>query len=80
LELRLGIEGKLIRFYQEDTQEKLLIPDELVEALKQATQARLIAEEQAQQERQQRELAQQQLAEIEAVLDRYRKRFGELPK
>ena len=80
------MEGKLIGFYREDNGEKLLIPDKLVEALEQETQARLLAEEQAEQERQraeqerqQRELAQQQLAEMEAMLTRYRERFGELP-
>jgi hypothetical protein len=94
LQLRLAIDGKLIGFYREDTGEKLLIPDELVEALHQENQARLLAEEHAEQERQraeqerqraeqehqQRELAQQQLAEMEAMLDRYRERFGELPE
>lgn len=94
LQLRLAIEGKLIGFYREDTGEKLLIPDELVDALKQETQARVLAEERAEQERQraeqehqraeqerqQRELAQQQLADMEAMLVRYRERFGELPE
>lgn len=80
LQLRLAIEGKLIGFYREDTGEKLLIPDELVDALKQETQARVLAEERAEQERQQRELAQQQLAEMEAMLARYREHFGELPE
>jgi hypothetical protein len=94
LKLRLAIEEKLISFYREDTGEKLLIPDELKEALKQETQARQLAEEQAEQERQraeqeyqraeqerqQRELTQQQLAEMEIILDRYRERFGELPE
>lgn len=80
LQLRLAVEEKVIGFYREDTGEKLLIPDELVAALNQETQARLFAEAQAEQERQQRELAQQQLAEMEAMLDRYRERFGELPE
>ncbi|AFZ18976.1 Uma2 family endonuclease [Allocoleopsis franciscana] len=87
LKLRLAVEGKLIGFYREDTGEKLLIPDELVAALNQETQARLLAQTQAEQERQraeqerqQRELAQQQLAEMEAMLARYRERFGELPE
>ncbi|MEH2119760.1 Uma2 family endonuclease [Nostoc sp.] len=35
LQLRLQIEGQLIGFYREDTGEKLLIPEELAEALKQ---------------------------------------------
>jgi Uma2 family endonuclease len=47
LQLRLAIEGKLIGFYREDTGEKLLVPDELAEALKQETQARQQAEERA---------------------------------
>jgi len=87
LQLRLAIEEKLIVFYREDTGEKLLIPDELGEALKQETQARQLAEEQAEQERQraeqerqQRELTQQQLAETQVMLDRYRERFGDLPE
>jgi hypothetical protein len=101
MQLRLAVEGKLIGFYREDTGEKLLIPDELVQALQQESQARLLAEEQAEQEhqraeqerqraeqehqraeqeRQQRELAQQQMAEMEALLSRYRERFGELPE
>ena len=49
LQLRLAIEGKLIGFYREDSGEKLLIPDELAQALQ-------LAEERAEQ-------AQQQLAQ-----------------
>jgi Uma2 family endonuclease len=49
LKLRLAVEGSLIGFYREDTGEKLLIPDELVEALRQerlrTEQERLRAEE-----------------------------------
>lgn len=37
-------------------------------------------EEAAEQERQQKEQAQQQLAEMAALLARYRDRFGELPE
>ncbi|MGC1396669.1 MAG: Uma2 family endonuclease [Coleofasciculaceae cyanobacterium] len=66
LQLRLAIEGKLIGFYREDTGEKLLIPDELVQALQQA-------EERAEQ-------AQQQLTEMQATLARYREQFGDLPE
>ncbi|WP_372743771.1 hypothetical protein [Nostoc sp. C052] len=40
LQLRLQIEGQLIGFYREDTGEKLLIPEEFVEALKQERLAR----------------------------------------
>lgn len=66
LQLRLVVEGKLIGFYREDNGEKLLIPDELVQALQ-------LAEERAEQ-------AQQQLAEMEATLARYRQQFGDLPE
>jgi Uma2 family endonuclease len=86
LQLRLAVEGKLLGFYREDTGEKLLIADELMQALKQETQRRQHAEEQAEQERQraeqerqQREFAQQQLAGMENLLARYRDRFGNLP-
>ncbi len=79
LKLRLAVEGNLLGFYREDTGEKLLIPDELAEALREETQARKLAEEVANRERQQRELAQQQMGEMEIMLARYRERFGELP-
>jgi hypothetical protein len=46
LQLRLQIEGQLIDFYREDTGEKLLIPEELAEALKQERLAREQAESQ----------------------------------
>jgi Uma2 family endonuclease len=73
LQLRLVVEGKLIGFYREDTGEKLLIPDELSQALQQESQARQLAEERAEQ-------TQQQLAEMEATLARYREQFGDLPE
>lgn len=66
LQLRLAVEGELIGFYREDTGEKLLIPDELVEALQAEVKARHQAEERAEQ--------------AEALLARYRERFGELPE
>lgn len=66
LQLRLEIEGKLIGFYREDTGEKLLIPEELTVALQQETLARQQAEERAE--------------ELESMLTRYRKHFGELPE
>jgi Uma2 family endonuclease len=49
LKLRLQAEGRLINFYREDTGEKLLIPGELAQALRQEVIARQQAEEQAQQ-------------------------------
>ncbi|MEA5627591.1 Uma2 family endonuclease [Nostoc sp. UHCC 0251] len=46
LQLRLQVEGQLIGFYREDTGEKLLIPEELAEALKQERLAREQAQSQ----------------------------------
>ncbi|MEH2382430.1 MAG: Uma2 family endonuclease [Nostoc sp.] len=55
LQLRLVVEGRLIGFYREDTGEKLLIPNELAEALGQEVLARQQAEELVEQERQRAE-------------------------
>lgn len=71
LQLRLAVEDKLIGFYREDTGEKLLIPDELLAQIQQETLARQEAEKRAEAERQRAE-------ELEAMLARYRERFGEL--
>nr|MDZ8036568.1 Uma2 family endonuclease [Nostoc sp. CreGUA01] len=64
LQLRLAIEGKIIAFYREDTGEKLLIADELIEALRQEVLARQQAEERAEAERQRAE-TERQRAETE---------------
>ena len=64
LQLRLAIEDELIGFYREDTGDKLLIPDELATKLSQETQARQEAENRAN--------------EAEALLARYKERFGDL--
>ncbi|MGF1675918.1 MAG: Uma2 family endonuclease [Rivularia sp. (in: cyanobacteria)] len=64
LQLRLVIEDQLIGFYREDTGDKLLIPDELATKLSQETQARQEAENRAN--------------EAEALLARYKERFGDL--
>ncbi|MGD1698909.1 hypothetical protein [Dapis sp. BLCC M229] len=53
--------------------QKLLIPDELREALNQEIVARQEAEKRAEAERQRAE-------ELESLLSRYRDRFGELPE
>lgn len=66
LQLRLAAEGKLIAFYRLDTGEKLLLPEELSDALRQETMSRQEAEARAE--------------ELEAQLERYRERFGELPE
>jgi Uma2 family endonuclease len=73
LQLRLAVEGELIGFYREDTGEKLLIPDELVEALQAEVQARQQAEDRAEQ-------AEARAKQMEDLLARYRERFGELPE
>lgn len=72
LQLRLVIEGELIGFYREDTGEKLLIPDELAQALAQETTARQDAEAKL-------EETQQRLANTETLLQQYREQFGDLP-
>ncbi len=64
LQLRLAIEGKIIAFYREDTGEKLLIADELIEALRQEVLAKQQAEERAETERQRAE-TERQRAETE---------------
>ena len=79
LQLRLAVEGKLIGFYRLDNEQKLLVNDELVEALREETLKRLEAERQAEQERQRAEAERQRVAELESLLTRYRDRFGELP-
>jgi Uma2 family endonuclease len=72
LQLRLVIEGELIGFYREDTGEKLLIPDELAQALAQETTARQDAEAKL-------EETQQILADTQNLLQQYREQFGDLP-
>jgi Uma2 family endonuclease len=87
LQLRLEVEDKLIGFYRLDTGEKLLIPDELAEALKQESRARQQAEakleeerQRAEEERQRAEEERQRAENLEALLLRYREQFGELPE
>lgn len=61
LQLRLQVEGELIGFYREDTGDKLLIPDELAAALRQAEERSRQAEERSRQ-------AEQQVEELKARL------------
>lgn len=49
LKLRLQVEEHLLRFYREDTGERLLIPDELAQGLRQAEERARQAEDRAQQ-------------------------------
>ncbi|MBD0261351.1 MAG: Uma2 family endonuclease [Tolypothrix sp. T3-bin4] len=68
LQLRLQAEGRLINFYREDTGEKLLIPGELAQALRDEVVARQQAEELAEQERQRAEQAQAEVEQLKAKL------------
>ncbi|MEC4887945.1 MAG: Uma2 family endonuclease [Scytonema sp. PMC 1070.18] len=68
LQLRLQQEGRLIGFYREDTGEKLLIPDELAQSLRQEVLARQQAEERAEQERQRAEQAETQVKQLKERL------------
>ncbi|NJM73556.1 MAG: Uma2 family endonuclease [Scytonema sp. RU_4_4] len=78
LQLRLQIEGRLIGFYREDTGEKLLIPDELREALRQEVLARQQAEEQAEQERQRAEQERQRAEQAELQVRQLQERLRSL--
>lgn len=67
LKLRLEADGGLISFYREDTGEKLLIPGELAQALKQESSARQQAEQQAAQESSARQQAEQRAEQESAA-------------
>ncbi len=66
LDLRLENDG--IRFYDPDTEEKILSYDEMEQARQTAEQARLVAEKQAQTEKAARQAAENRLVELEALL------------
>lgn len=68
LQLRLVAENKLINFYRLDTGEKLLIPDELAQALREEVLAKQEAQKQAEQERQRAEQAESQIEQLKARL------------
>ncbi|MCY7407462.1 MAG: hypothetical protein LH631_08805 [Alkalinema sp. CAN_BIN05] len=82
LGLRLEVTGALISFYRSDNGEKLLIPAELQEKAEQE-QEKLKLEQARSQELEMRLEAQSeefrsQAEALQAQLDRYRDRFGEL--
>lgn len=68
LRLRLEVDGQLIAFYREDTGEKLLIPRELAQALREQTLARQQAEERVEQERQRAEQAELRVQQLQEQL------------
>ena len=80
LNLELKVEGKLIRFYREDTGEKLLYPRELADRWQQVKKERELAEKEYEQAKQERKLAEKKAKELEEKLARYRDRFGDLPE
>ncbi|OKH59903.1 Uma2 family endonuclease [Scytonema sp. HK-05] len=69
LELYLGVHNSKLRFFTPQG-ELIPTPEEVAQQERQR----------AEQERLQREQAQQQVVEMEALLTRYRERFGELPE
>jgi Putative restriction endonuclease len=69
LQLRLQVEGQLIGFYREDTGEKLLIPQELADALGQEKAARRQAEDARQQAEAENERLKAQLRALGANPD-----------
>ncbi len=64
LKLRLVLEEKLIGFYRQDTGEKLLIPDELAQALRNAEAQSSQERQRADQERQRAERLAEQLRKL----------------
>lgn len=78
LQLRLQIEGRLIGFYREDTGEKLLVPDELAQALRQEVIARQEAEAQAEVERQRAEVERQRAEQAQLEVENLKARLRSL--
>jgi Uma2 family endonuclease len=78
LQLRLVVEGRLIGFYPEDTGEKLLIPDELAQALTQEVLARQQAEELVEQERQRAEQERKRSEQAELQIEQLKARLRSL--
>lgn len=78
LQLRLDIEGKRIAFYRQDTGEKLLVSQELAQALNQATQAKVEAQEEAEQERQRAEQERQRAEQERQRAEQAERRAAQL--
>ncbi|MGA7935471.1 MAG: Uma2 family endonuclease, partial [Kovacikia sp.] len=68
LQLRLEVDGQLIAFYREDTGEKLLVPGELAQALREEALARQQAEQRAEQAEQRAEQTEQQVKQLKERL------------
>jgi Uma2 family endonuclease len=78
LQLRLVVEARLIGFYREDTGEKLLIPNELAEALRKEVLARQQAEELVEQERQRAEQERQRAEQAQLQIEQLKARLRSL--
>ncbi|MGI2907012.1 Uma2 family endonuclease [Tolypothrix sp. VBCCA 56010] len=78
LKLRLQADGRLINFYREDTGEKLLIPGELAQALREEVIARQQAEAQAEAERQRAEAERQRAEQAQAEVEQLKARLRSL--
>ncbi|MDX2228545.1 MAG: Uma2 family endonuclease [Leptolyngbyaceae cyanobacterium bins.349] len=78
LKLRLEVEDQLIGFYREDTGEKLLAPNDLLQALQQEIAARQEAEVLLAQERQRAEQERQRAEAAESQADRLREQLRAL--
>jgi hypothetical protein len=65
LQLRIAVEGKLLGFYREDTGEKLLLPDELLTALREEMRRRAAAEDRAEQAEDRAEQAEDRAEQVE---------------
>jgi Uma2 family endonuclease len=77
LQLRIQVDGKLLGFYREDTGEKLLIPDELLTALREEMRRRAEAEDQAEEARERAEEARERAEEARERAEEERERAEE---
>ncbi|MGK7938665.1 MAG: Uma2 family endonuclease [Crocosphaera sp.] len=78
LKLELKVEEELIGFYREDTGEKLLVPQELAEALQQKESELQQKETELQQKETELQQEKQKRLERDALLEKYRQQFGDL--
>lgn len=78
LQLRLEIDHQLIGFFRVDSGEKLLAPNDLIEALRQETLAREVAELQLAQERQRAKQERQRAEQAEVEVERLKQQLRSL--
>ncbi|MGK7879952.1 MAG: Uma2 family endonuclease [Crocosphaera sp.] len=78
LKLILKVEGQLIGFYREDTGEKLLIPEELATALQEKETELQQKETELQEKETELQQERQKVSKMEAMIEKYRQKFGDL--